>query len=281
MIDLHNHTLASDGTYTPTEVIKMAKKNGVKIIAISDHDTVSGLEEGRRAAEQEGLTFINGVEFTTEYYGVEVHILGYFFDHENEEFVAKLKALREEREDRTKQMVENLKALNLNITYEDVLEEVTGKVISRMHIAKALMNKGLVYTKQEAFMNYIGTGRPAYVKSQILDPISATKMIKAAGGLVSIAHPKLIALDRKQLNDLLNELIPVGLDGIEAYYSSFSKADTEYYIKLAKERDMIVTGGSDFHGENRKHVKIGDVNVPNEVFEDMLKRLEENKNKIK
>ncbi|BDU50092.1 PHP domain-containing protein [Haliovirga abyssi] len=278
MIDLHIHTTCSDGTYTPEEVVELCKEKNIEVMAITDHDTVEGLKEGRKKAEELGITFINGIEFSTDYYGKEVHILGYFLNIEDEAFLKEIKLLGEEREKRTELMLEKLKRYGINITMEDVLEEVKGNLISRTHIAGAMYKKGYIRSRKEAFINYIGSGKGAYIPKENLSPARAVKLIKDNGGLAFVAHPKLISLGEKRTLELLDILQEVGLDGLEIYYPSFSSIDIAYYSRIAKERGLIASGGSDFHGGNRIEISIGVSNVKNDIYEAMLERLESQKN---
>lgn len=281
MIDLHIHTTCSDGTYTPEEVVGLCKEQNIEVMSITDHDTIEGLKEGKKKAEELGITFINGIEFSSDYYGKEVHILGYFLNIEDDVFLKEIKMLEKEREKRTELMLEKLKKYGINLTMDDILEEVTGNLISRTHIAGAMYKKGYIRSRKEAFINYIGSGKGAYIPKENLSPSRAVRLIKENGGLAFVAHPKLISLGEKRTFELLDILQEEGLDGLEIYYPSFSSIDIAYYSRIAKERGLIASGGSDFHGGNRREISIGVSNVKNDVYDTMLKRLKIQKNQLK
>lgn len=257
MVDLHMHSIASDGTFTPSQLVEEAKKNGLKAIAITDHDTIEGLDEGIKRGKELGLEVINGIEFSTEYQGREVHILGYMFDKNNIKLLAKLEELRLERETRTKIILEKLAKYKLYISMDELMEEVEGNLISRTHIANVMLKKGYVYSRNEAFKRYLKTNGIAYVPKESLDPFEAIKLINESGGIASLAHPKLIDLDRGNFEILLRQLIEKGLDAIEAYYPSFTLEDERYYLNLVKKLNLLATAGSDFHGLNRPNNNIG------------------------
>ena len=272
MVDFHIHTIFSDGTFTPEEIAETAFKNGVKAIAITDHDSVDGIERGRKAAEKEGIEFISGIEFSTEFLGKEIHILGYYLDEKDSELLNLLEELRKERETRTEKIIEKLNELKIGITIEDIKKEVTSDLISRNHIASALLKKGFVRTRGEAFYRYLGSSGAAYIPKTTFSPERAVSAIKKNGGIAVLAHPKLIPLGQGKFNEMLELLCSHGLDGIEAYYPGHEIKDINIFKRMASERGMIVTGGSDFHGLNRDDISIGSAKVPMEVFEDLKNR---------
>lgn len=274
MIDLHTHSTASDGTFTPSELIADAKERGVEAIALTDHDTLDGLAEAIEKGKEIGLEVINGIEFSTEYSGKEVHILGYLFDIDNKILNAKVEELRLDRERRTKLMLEKLAKYKLPISMEEILEEVEGNIISRTHIANAMLKKGYVYTKSEAFRSYLSPTGVAYVPKENIDPFEAIRVIKESGGIASLAHPKLIGLGREKYEEFLAQLAKAGLDAVEVYYPGFEKGDEEYYKKTADKYNLLYTGGSDFHGLNRPGTYPGKKGISREEFESLKKRLQ-------
>ncbi len=274
MIDLHIHTTFSDGTYTPSEIIDMSLKKGLKIISITDHDTLEGIISANERAEKERIKIIPGIEFSTDYDGKEIHILGYFIDVKNEKLNIRLKELKKDREERTLKILEKLKGYRINITMDDIQKEVTGNLISRTHIASAMYKKGYVFSRKEAFLRYIGAGGAAYVQKENISPGEAVRIIKESGGLAFLAHPKFIPYGEKKIKELIQELKKDGLDGIEVYYYGHEKKDIEYYKRIAEEFGLIMSGGSDFHGGNREEVELGEVFVPDEVYEKMIERME-------
>ncbi len=277
MIDLHIHTTCSDGTYTPEEVVELAKEKKLEVIAITDHDTIDGVKRGAKKAKELGIEFINGIELSTNYQGKEIHILGYFLNLDDEKLVNKLQELRNQRVTRTDKIIEQLKEYKIEITKEEVMKEVKGDLISRTHIASVLLKKGYVDTRKAAFRRYLGDTGAAYVPRRNFTPIDAVKMLKENGALAFIAHPKLIPWGEKKTFKLVDELKEIGLDGLETYYPSFREIDKIYYKKMCEKRGMIPSGGSDFHGGNRNNISLGIANVQNEVYEKMVERLNQNK----
>ena len=272
LVDFHIHTLFSDGTYTPEEIAETAFKNGIKAFAITDHDSVDGIERGRAAALKEGIEFISGIEFSTDFLGKEIHILGYFLNEKDPELLNTLEMLRIEREERTIKIIKKLNELKIGITEEDVKKEVTRDLISRNHIASALLKKGFVKPRGEAFYRYLGSSGAAYIPKTSFPPEKAVEAIKKNGGVAVLAHPKLIPLGQGKFNELLELLGSYGLDGIETYYPGHEIKDINIYKRIAFERGMIVTGGSDFHGLNRDDIAIRGANVPMEVYESLKLR---------
>lgn len=272
MVDFHIHTLFSDGTFTPEEIAETAFKNGVKVFAITDHDSVDGIERGRAAALKEGLEFVSGIEFSTDFLGKEIHILGYFLNEKAPELLNLLEELRKERETRTAKIIKKLNELKIGITEEDVKKEVKSDLISRNHIASALLKKGFVKNRGEAFYRYLGSSGAAYIPKTSFSPEKAVTAIKKNGGIAVLAHPKLIPLGQGKFNEMLELLCSHGLDGIEAYYPGHEIKDINIFKRMASDRGMIVTGGSDFHGLNRDDIVIGGANVPMEVYKIMKER---------
>lgn len=271
MIDLHLHTSASDGSYSPKKLVEAAKAKGLKTIAITDHDTVDALEQAVELGESLGIEVINGIEFSTEYKGLEVHILGYFFDRNNPILLDKLKELKLDRERRTELMLKKLEKYKLYISMEELLEEVEGELISRTHIANAMIKKGYVYSRKEAFDVYLKANGAAYIPKENIDPFEAIEIINKSGGVASLAHPKLIGLDKGAFEVLLEKLVGAGLGAIEAYYPSFAEKDINYYKKLIGRYKLLVTGGSDFHGLNRPGIDIGSCGISDEELDNLRK----------
>ncbi|ABO50435.1 PHP C-terminal domain protein [Desulforamulus reducens MI-1] len=241
--DLHIHTTASDGSDTPSEVVHKALEIGLRAIAISDHDTMDGVLEAERAAEKFNLEVISGVEVNTFFEGKEIHILGYLIDPCNEKFVAKLKELQGDRMTRIKKMVDKLNKLNIKIELERVLELSSGGSVGRPHIARALVERGYVLTLQEAFTNYLGVGKPAFVSREKLSPKEAIRLITRAKGVPVLAHPGL-----SKINTYLLDLVNEGLKGLEVWHKNHTPLMVEYYAEIAKKYNLVPTGGSDYHG---------------------------------
>ncbi len=259
-IDLHAHTTASDGSLSPTELVEKAHGLGLTALAVTDHDTLGGLAEARAAAREVGLDLLPGVELSVEDDGGRFHLLGYGFDPEDAALADTLIELRRSRAARNAQMAEKMSELGLPVTMDDVRAEAgeDAQVIARPHFARALIKKGIVGTVAEAFEKYLSTGKPLYLPKEVLTPHDAIALIHAAGGVAVMAHPGLVPLDEAALAGRVTSLAQGdGLDGIEAYYSQHTPADTERFLALAAGLGLLVTGGSDFHGIAKPHVPLG------------------------
>lgn len=259
--DLHTHSLRSDGTMSPSKIVELAKERGLLGVALTDHDTVTGISEGRKKAEELGMEFIPGIELSSNLYGNDVHILGYFIDEKDPELLAELEKLKRTRDERNIQILEKLKKYKINITPEELEAEAGGEIKSKLHIANLLMKKGVAYSKAEAFASYLGKHGVAYVERKDFTPQKAVELIKKNGGLAVLAHPKLYSRNLKEVETLVVSLKKSGLDGIESEYPIFLEDEKENYRKLAKKYDLFTTGGSDFHGNNRVENELGSEGV--------------------
>jgi predicted metal-dependent phosphoesterase TrpH len=244
--DLHVHTKASDGEYSPTEVVKKAKEAGLKTIAITDHDTLDGIKEAQKAGKEFGVRVIPAIELSTKYKGKSVDILGYNITA-GEELKSILSRLREGREERAKRIIEKFNDLGFSITLEDVMTFSEDGVIARPHIAKAIVKKGYITDYQTVFDDYLADGKPCAMDKMILTPKEGINLIHQAGGEAVLAHPVYIGDDH-----LVRELLTFGFDGIEVWHRSQNKTDNEKYRRLADEFGLLMTGGSDFHNDNHQ-----------------------------
>ncbi len=273
LIDLHVHTTASDGTMTPEEVVFHAARQGLKAVAITDHDTVDGVQEAMEAGSRAGIEVVPGVEISVDFPG-EMHILGYFIDPFNSQLQQGLAMLRQYRKERNPKMVEKLRDLGFDISVEEVAEAAGGNVIGRPHIAAVMKQKGYVRDFDEAFELYLGAGKPAYVKKDKLTPREGIELVAAAGGIPVLAHPKYLEVNgRKGLQALVEELAGYGLRGIEAFYTFHTPEETEVYLDLAERNCLMVTGGTDFHGNNKENIEIGRGQGSLAVSYEILERL--------
>ena len=264
-IDLHTHSTASDGIYSPTELLQRAKGIGLRVLALTDHDTTDGLDEAMQAANALDMELVPGIEINTDVAGGEVHVLGYYPEYQRPEFQAVLKVLRDARERRGQRMVELLNEQGINVAWERVREIAQGAV-GRPHVAKALLEAGYVQTIGEAFDKYIGTGCYAYVPRYRLTPDDAVHLIASANGLPVIAHP----LDLPGLAELRNwlpGLVAAGMVGLETYYGPYTSEDERALRALADEYNLIPTGGTDFHGPGIHPTPLGGRPVPPEAVE--------------
>jgi predicted metal-dependent phosphoesterase TrpH len=256
-IDLHLHTTHSDGSLSPTDVLRLAHKAGVTALAITDHDIVTGIPEAIAAGAELGIEIIPGVEISSRVGNSELHILGYCLQWQDPELNRRLASLRESRHSRNPQIIERLRALGLDVTYEEVRALAGTDAVGRPHIARLLMDKHYVTSAKDAFDRYLAEGRPAYVARELPSPADAIAWIRAAGGVAVLAHPTWAKVSGESLNALLIALKAEGLGGIEVYYSSHTKRQTREYHDLAKRLDLLITGGSDFHGITKPDIEVG------------------------
>ena len=264
-IDLHTHSTASDGIYSPTELLQRAKDIGLRILALTDHDTTGGLDEAKQVAGKLDMELIPGIEINTDVSGGEVHVLGYFPEYTRPEFQAILKVLRDARERRGQRMVELLNEEGIHVSWERVRQIAQGAV-GRPHVAKALLEAGYVQTIGEAFDKYIGTGCFAYVPRYKLTPEDAVRLIASANGLPVIAHPYDLP-GITELRNWLPDLCEAGMVGLETYYGPYTPEIEQELLALAEEYHLIPTGGTDFHGPGIHPTPLGGRYVPYEAVE--------------
>lgn len=257
-VDLHTHSTQSDGTLTPEELVTYASGKNLYAIALTDHDTIFGLESAIETGKQKLVYVIPGIELSTEYQGQDVHILGYFIDYKNEEFRKKIRGFQESRSLRNVKMVKKLQNGGYAITLEE-LYAIYGEdsVITRMHLAKALWDKGYVEDIPTAFATILSSDGPYYVPRERITPQDAVELITKYQGTAVLAHPLLYSFSEETRLQLLKDLKEIGLSGMECLYSTFDQKQQDYLIKLAKDFGLFYTGGSDFHGESKPHIDIG------------------------
>ena len=272
-VDLHLHTNESDGRLTPAELVDVAGRRGMRVIAVTDHDSTEGLEEAFRTAKKyPNLIVIPGIELSTDIPGSEVHILGYFLKYQDEAFQQKLLEFREAREDRGQRMVEKLRELGMPVEWERVLHYAQGGegAVGRPHVAQAMLEAGVVSSVQEAFDLWIGRNGPAYADRPKLTPAEAVGLVRQVGGLAVLAHPKDV-LDN--LDPILDDLCAAGLTGMEVHYQGYEGQLHDYLLGVAEKRGLIPCGGSDYHGiESRPEAGIGNVYVPMDTAERLFAR---------
>lgn len=259
-IDLHTHSTASDGLYSPAELMRRARAAGLSAIALTDHDTTDGIAPARAAAQPLRIQLIPGIEINTylPQGSDEAHVLGYFMDWEQPRFQASLRTLREARVRRGERMVERLRALGLDITWERVRELAQGAV-GRPHVAQALVEGGYASSVADAFDRYLTPGRPAYLARFKLTPEDAVRLIRSARGIAVLAHPAAIAELQQRV---LPGLVIAGVQGMECYYGQYDDATVTRLRTLADEYGLIQTGGSDYHGPNIHPTPLGGHTVP-------------------
>ena len=270
-VDLHSHTTASDGTFTPRELVQEAVRRGVRALALTDHDSTDGIAPALdEAARHPLLEIVPGIEINCDVEGAEIHVLGYCMDYGAAWFQDFCARQREERRTRVHRMAERLAALGLPIDAERVFAIVREGSAGRPHVAQVMVERGYVKTVREAFDRYLGSGKPAHVPRVKLSPADAVRLIRRAGGVPVLAHPGLADRD-----ELIPELIAAGLMGIESYYPEHSAAQTGAYVQICKDRGLVATGGSDFHGPRVRAGSLGIPAVPMAVWEALLARAAE------
>lgn len=256
IIDLHTHSSFSDGSMTPTELIYHARDKGVCAIALTDHDTVSGLDEAALAAEKTGVELIPGVEISTESIS-QVHILGLFIDKSSPALLELFKAQQEERILSNQKYIKLLAEHGFPITDEEVRAVAPHGGVGRAHYARIMMDHGWVSSVAEAFDKYLGVGMPCYVKRMVISPEEAIDRIHSSGGLAFFAHPYQTKLSYSEIFDLARHLKSNGLDGIEGYYSEYSPEMHRTFMDMARDLSLLVSGGSDYHAAMKPHLEIG------------------------
>ncbi len=262
-IDLHTHSLRSDGAYAPAELVRRAAARGVRAQALSDHDTLAGVAEAVVEGERLGVRVIPATELNTESDWGDIHVLGYFLRPGDDALEATLRRLREDRRRRIERMVERLAALGFPVALDRVLAIAQGGALGRPHLAQALFEAGYVLSYDDAFRTLIGKDSPAYVARVGLTPLEAVRLVREHGGVSSLAHPG-TAID---LEVALPQLVDAGLAGIECYYASHPAAATVRYLRLAAGYDLVPTGGSDFHGRGEHGAPLGGVWMPRDTVE--------------
>jgi 3',5'-nucleoside bisphosphate phosphatase len=243
-IDLHVHTTASDGMLTPAQLVEALRRVDIQVFGVTDHDTVDGLAEAHHAAEAAGLTLVPAIELSAYWGKVEFHILGYFIDPDCAALREFLEATRDARHTRLHAMLSRLHAMGMAVSAENVIGRATNGNVGRPHLARALVERGFVSSTDEAFDRYLGTDKPAYVPRPDVSVGDAIRIIREAGGIASLAHPGLHNRD-----DAIPDLVKAGLEAIEAYHPQHGVGRAAHYRRLARRYGLLITGGSDYHGE--------------------------------
>lgn len=260
-IDLHTHSTASDGTKTPCELARAAKSAGLCAVALTDHDTVSGLCEFHKECEKLGIEGISGVEISAQYHK-EMHILGLFVNENDAQLLEKLSKLQDARKIRNEKMLDLVRGTGMDISEEDIIpEDADMSSIGRAHFARAMVKKGYVHDTNEAFVKYLKKGNCCYVKRLTYSPQESIEIIKKAGGTAILAHPVYISENYSVLYELLETLGGFGLDGAECMYNSYSEEFSKMCGEICKKLGLVCSGGSDFHGANKPGVGLGAVST--------------------
>jgi predicted metal-dependent phosphoesterase TrpH len=270
-IDLHTHTNFSDGSFSPTALVELAHQKGLDILAITDHDTTEGLLEAMEATETFPLELISGIELSTEFQGREMHMLGYFIDLSDPQFQTRLEQLRSSRIDRIQHILDRLHTLNVEISLAEVQHVAGSGTIGRPHIAQILIKKGYVKGMKEAFDRFLGIRGTGYVRRAVPEAAEIITWITDAGGIPILAHPYWEGLNPDEMVISCRTLIDQGLRGLEVFYGTFSARQISLNLQLARQFDLLITGGSDFHGTFKPDISIGtgrgSLKVPSKVID--------------
>ena len=279
-IDLHVHSTFSDGTQTPTELVKEAVACGLRAFALTDHDSTKGIEEALEAARTYDLEVIPGIELSTALNGKEIHILGHYINPYNESLSSHLERFVQLREERNHKICSLLREQGIDITYEKLRARFPDAIITKMHFVVYMLEQGDIKTIQEGFNKYVGDGAPCYVPRERITPFEAIDLIREAGGLPTFAHPILCHYSENELDTLVGELKKAGLAGIESIYSTYAPADERLIRKLAAKYDLFITGGSDYHGKNKPDISLGkgrgNLFIPEDLLDAMQAKYLEN-----
>ena len=276
LIDLHTHSLHSDGAQTPTDVVKTAADAGLSAIALSDHDCIEGVQEAMDAGSRLGVEVIPAVELSAQS-DTELHILGYFIDINNKRLQDTMKYALQVRDERQEETCRKLREQGFDITMEEARAEAHGNpVLCRAHFAQIMVRKGYAESVKDAFNRYLSVGCYAYSNRQALTGPEAVSVIREAGGIAVAAHLHLIKLPDDELREYLKSLIPYGLDGVEGYYTDYTPDMEVRYRAIAKELGLVISGGTDYHGANKPHIAIGkgrgELEIPYSVLDGLRQR---------
>jgi len=272
LIDLHTHTVCSDGSMTPTELVQHAKTAGLAAVAVSDHDTADGVKEALAAGREAGIEVIPAIELSAVS-DTETHILGYFIDPDSPALISAVDYIRDIRTQRMGETCEMLEKHNIHVSLEEVKAKAGGGILCRAHIAKLMTEKGYSTSPKAAFNEWLNVGCPCYSESQALTDTEAVELIRKIGGDAYLAHLHLTKKSGEVLENFVKHLVEAGLTGIEGYYTDYTSEMAQTYRDLAKKYNLKISGGTDFHGSFKPHISIGrglgEMCIPYTVLENM------------
>ena len=272
IVDLHVHSNKSDGTCSPSELVDLAIQKGLSAFALTDHDTTAGLDEAIEYAKGRDIEVVPGIEFSTEYQGRDIHVLGLAIDYKAPVFADRLQAFVDSRIGRNRKMCRNLTEAGIDISYEKLMAAYPGAVITRAHYARYLLDHGYVKSLPEAFERYVGDHCPYFVPREKVTPVQAVQLIRQAKGIPVLAHPTLYHMGKDALQKLVSSLTEAGLVGLEAVYSTYSAGEEREMRQLALRNGLLISGGSDFHGSNKPGLELatgyhGKLVIPYDIWE--------------
>ncbi len=280
IVDLHVHSNKSDGTCSPSELVDLAIQKGLSAFALTDHDTTAGLDEAIEYAKGRDIEVVPGIEFSTEYQGRDIHVLGLAIDYKAPVFADRLQAFVDSRIGRNRKMCRNLTEAGIDISYEKLMAAYPGAVITRAHYARYLLDHGYVKSLPEAFERYVGDHCPYFVPREKVTPVQAVQLIRQAKGIPVLAHPTLYHMGKDALQKLVSSLTEAGLVGLEAVYSTYSAGEEREMRQLALRNGLLISGGSDFHGSNKPGLELatgyhGKLVIPYDIWERLKEKRRE------
>lgn len=278
LCDLHIHSYYSDGSQSPAELLALAEQSGLSAIALTDHNTVSGLREFMEAGKGSPVEAVPGIEFSAEFEGVELHILGlYLPESAYDEITRMMQALLERKQTQNRALIQALRDQGMDLDYEQICRRVHNNNLNRAHIAMAMVEKGYVATRQQAFKTWLSPDKGFYVPPKRLDAFETVRYIKSIGAVAVLAHPYLSCKSQEQLDRFLIQATPLGLDGMEVIYSEYDEATTRLSFAVAERFGLLCSGGSDYHGENKPHLEMGrgkgNLRIPLKLLEQLRERV--------
>lgn len=280
IVDLHVHSNKSDGTCSPSELVDLAIQKGLSAFALTDHDTTAGLDEAIEYAKGRDIEVVPGIEFSTEYQGRDIHVLGLAIDYKAPVFADRLQAFVDSRIGRNRKMCRNLTEAGIDISYEKLMAAYPGAVITRAHYARYLLDHGYVKSLPEAFERYVGDHCPYFVPREKVTPVQAVQLIRQAKGIPVLAHPTLYHMGKDALQKLVSSLTEAGLVGLEAVYSTYSAGEEREMRQLSSRNGLLISGGSDFHGSNKPGLELatgyhGKLVIPYDIWERLKEKRRE------